>query len=122
MKTKLLSIYLGILFVCSCGVKTNYEEIQETIKQLEKINSDLPQGEWDSLDLEIKALKEDLKNNRENYTEEEIEKLNKMIGNYYALKLSHKAKNAKKNLQDASQQIEGMYETFSKLYNDSTKK
>lgn len=119
---KLIVLYFGILFISSCGVKTKYEEIQETIKQLETIPSEFSQGEWDALDLEINALKEDLQTNRNNYTEEEIEKLNKMIGNYYGLKLANEAKNLKRDLLDASQQLEGIYETFSKFYNDSTKK
>jgi hypothetical protein len=55
-----------------------------------------------------------LKNKRDEFTPQELEKVNKLIGKYYALKASKKLDKVKLELKDASQQLEGAYETIFK--------
>jgi hypothetical protein len=121
MKLMLFSIFCGIFIFVSCKAKTSYEEIKEKIIQLETIETDMSQEEWNSLEIQIEELKTKLQTNRRNYSDEEIENINKLIGNYYAIKLAHEAKTIKRDFLDASQQLEGIFETFSKFYTDTIK-
>jgi hypothetical protein len=121
MKAKLFTLYLGLFFLLSCVSKNKYEQIQESMKKLENIKTDFSEEEWYQLELEIEILKTELQTNRRNYSDEEIENINKLIGNYYAIKLTHEAKTITRDFLDASQQLEGIFETYSKFYTDTVK-
>lgn len=100
------------LFFTSCGTKEKYEELQNSISEVEKNADKFSPEDWEKFDKEIEETKEQLNTDRDKYTPEEIKKMNKLIGKYYALKASDKASDLKQDLKDASQQLEGMYETL----------
>ena len=114
-----LALILSISFT-SCGTKEKYKELQSSINEVEKNATKFSPQDWEKYDLEIEQTKEKLNAEREKYSPEETEKMNKLIGKYYALKATHKVKNLKEELKDATQQIEGVFETIFEKNNDST--
>ncbi len=112
---------IAIFLFASCGTKEKYHELQSSISEVEKNADKFSPQDWENFDLEIKKTKEKLNMERENYTPEETEKMNKLIGKYYALKATHEVKNLQEELKDATQQLEGVFETIFEKNNDSTK-
>jgi hypothetical protein len=118
-RTKFGKIFIIILVVIiyllsSCSPKEKYHDLQKSVNEVQKNADNFTNEDWDKYDKEIEETKEQLNTDRDKYTPEEIEKMNKLIGKYYALKASDKASNLKQDLKDASQQLEGMYETIFK--------
>ncbi len=110
-------ITFAIIFIflsTSCNTKEKYNELQSSISEVEKNADKFSPQDWEKYDLEIEQTKEKLDTEREKYTPEETEKMNKLIGKYYALKATHKVKSLKEELTDATQQLEGAYEAIFK--------
>ena len=117
----LYAIALLAIFLCtSCGTKEKFEELKSTITEIEKNTEKLSPEDWEKHDREIEQTKDKLKTERENYTPEEIEKMNKLIGEYYALKAKRKVGTLKNDVKDATQQLKVAYEALFKDNRDST--
>lgn len=110
---------IAIFLSTSCGTKEKYQELQTSISEVEKNATKLSPQDWEKYDLEIEQTKEKLKTEREKYSPQETEEMNKLIGKYYALKATHKVKNLKEELKDATQQMEGAYEAIFEKNNDT---
>jgi len=109
------------ILVTSCGAKNKVEELQKSLTDVTNHAESFSQEDWDKYDKEIEQVKLKIKEEREKYTEEEAEEMNKMIGKYYAIKAKHKVSNLKKELKDATQQLEGAFETLFKESKDTLK-
>ena len=111
--SKILMIAIfSFSFMFSCGIKEEYRDLQNTVAEVEKTADHLTTEDWQKYDQEIEQTKEKLKTERDSYTPEEKEKMNKLIGKYYALKAKHKVGSLKQELQDATQQLKGAYEAI----------
>jgi hypothetical protein len=108
----LLFVLTTLFLWVSCGTKEKYEKLENTLTEIEKRVENLTPEDWDKYDQEIEQVKKQLKEDRDSYTPEEAEKMNKLIGKYYALKANHKVSNLKQDLQDATQQLKGAYEVL----------
>ena len=109
-----LTFIIFLLLFCNCNSVDRTNELKEKIFKIQKQANALTTKDWVKYDLEIEQTKEKLDTEREKYTPEETEKMNKLIGKYYALKATHKVKNLKDELKDATQQLEGAYEAIFK--------
>jgi predicted nuclease with TOPRIM domain len=107
----IIALFTSVLLL-SCGTKEKYEDLQSSISEIEQTAEKLSPDEWAKYDKEIEQTKEKLKTGHEKYTPEEKEKMNKLIGKYYALKAKHKVGNLKQELQDATQQLQGAYDAI----------
>lgn len=115
----LLFVLTTLFLWVSCGTKEKYEKLENTLTEIERRVENLTPEDWDKYDQEIEQVKEQLKADRDGHTPEEAEKMNKLIGKYYALKAKHKVSNLKQELQDATQQLKGAYEA---IFNDTEEK
>ena len=70
------------------------------------------QQDWDKADTLFTSLENDLEKNRDNYTPEQIENANKVIGRYKAIKMKNGLNSLKKSLEDVGQQIKGAMEVL----------
>lgn len=109
-------ILFYLFFLTSCNIGFLDRELNDTINNIEKNANKISSEVWTKYDKEIEHTKEQLKVGRDKYTPEETEKMNKLIGKYYALKAKHKVGNLKQDLQDATQQLEGAYDA---IFNDA---
>jgi hypothetical protein len=108
----LVLVLFAFVIGVSCGARDKYDELKSTITEVENNADKLSPEDWEKYDKEIEQAKERLKTERDNYTPEETERMNKLIGKYYALKAKHRARNLKQDLKDATQQLEGMFEAL----------
>ena len=104
--------FLGLM--ASCEAIDKYEKLQSSVIEIESNVDKLSPEDWEKYEQEIEQIKERLKNERYKYTPEKIEKTNNMIGEFYALKTQHKARELKQDLKDFSQQLRGTYEAIFK--------
>ena len=103
---------LLVLQLSSCNSGDPSYPIQQTIAKVEKDNNTISEDDWVKYDHEVEEIQQHLKNKRDDFTPQEVERVNKLIGKYYALKTSKKVAKLKQELNDASQQLEGAYETI----------
>jgi uncharacterized protein YchJ len=121
MKKFFSAHFFNALFLCtalmvSCTAKHKadnlIENIEDAITKMEKDASKIKKEDWEKYDKQIVELKAVMKINKEEFTPEEVEENNKLIGKYYALKATQKIGDFKNELKNIGQQLEGMYETF----------
>ena len=110
----ILIIIVAVFFSC-----TQAQKIERIVNDIEQQQNKITDEQWAEYDQAISDLKTNMDKNRSNYNEEDREKLNKLIGKYYALKAQKKLMNFKNDLHDAGQQLEGMIDSFLEM--DSTK-
>jgi len=117
-----IGISLLLVFqLSSCNNDELSYPIQQTIAIVEKDSNTISEDDWAKYDQEIEEIQQRIKNRRDEFTPLEVEKVNKLIGKYYALKASKKLDKLKQELKDASQQLEGAYETIFKKKDENTK-
>jgi hypothetical protein len=117
-----IGISLLLVFqLSSCNNDELSYPIQQTIAIVEKDSNTISEDDWAKYDQEIEEIQQRIKNKRDEFTPQELEKVNKLIGKYYALKASKKLDKLKQELKDASQQLEGAYETIFKKKDENTK-
>jgi hypothetical protein len=104
--------------ISGCSSEDPTYPIQQAIAKLEKDNTPISEEEWVKYDHEIEEMRQRLKNKRHEFTTQEVEKVNKLIGKYYALKAAKKIGNPKQELKDTSQQLDGAYETILNTKNE----
>ena len=116
---------LALLFlsfqISGCSSEDLSYPIQQTIAKLEKDKNSISEDDWVKYDHEVEEMQQRLKNKRNEFTPQEVERVNKLIGKYYALKAAKKVGNLKQEIKDASQQLEGAYETIFKKKDDNKK-
>lgn len=112
-KVSLVAYLLTAMALISpCGSNEKYEELKTALTEIKNNADELSPEDWEKHDREIEQTKDKLKTERENYTPKEIEKMNKLLGEYYALKAKHKIGDLKQDLKDATQQLKGAYEAL----------
>lgn len=117
-KTSILKIIMFLFLTVSCNNKESKIKDAENLVNDTKENFDkYGQQDWDKADTLFTSLENDLKKNRDNYTPEQIENANKVIGRYKAIKIKKELNGFKKSMEDVGQQIKGAMEVFS----DTTK-
>ncbi len=117
-KTSILIIIMFLFLTVSCKNKEAKIKDAENLVNDTRENFDkYEQQDWDKADTLFTSLENDLKKNRDNYTPEQIEKANKVIGRYKAIKIKKELNGFKKSMEDFGQQIKGAIEVFS----DTTK-
>jgi hypothetical protein len=126
LKNQILIPIAGLLILLfSCTAKQKAENLKEiignAITKIEQDASAIKKEDWEKYDKQIEKLKAAMKTNEDDFTPEEVEENNKLIGKYYALKASQKMGDFKKELKNVGQQLEGMYETFFNNDKDSVK-
>ncbi len=116
-----LIVFVALMVSCTAKQKADSlkETIGDVISKIEKDAYTINKEDWEKYDKQIEELKSEMKVNESDFTHEEIEENNKLIGKYYALKATKKIGDFKKELKNMSQQLEGMYETFFMGDNDT---
>ena len=112
-KTTFLKIILILFLSASCDNKESKIINAEKLVNDAKVNFDkYDQKDWDKADTLFTSLENDLEKNRDNYTPEQIENANKVIGRYKAIKIKKGLNGFKKSMEDVGQQIKGALEVF----------
>jgi Sec-independent protein translocase protein TatA len=111
-----LALVVFVALMVSCSAKEKADNLKETIGdailKIEKDASDISNEDWAKYEEQIEELKSAMKTNEEDFTPEEIEENNKLIGKYYALKATQKLGDFKKELKNVGQQLEGAFEAL----------
>ena len=105
-------LFFLVLQLSACKSEDCSYPLQQTIAKLEKDSNTISEDEWAKYDHEIEEMQQQLKNQRQDFTPQEVEKVNKLIGKYYVLKATRKVGKIKQELMDGSQQLEGVFETL----------
>lgn len=118
-----LAVFASLMVSCTAKQKADNlkETIGDVISKIEKDASSITKEDWGKYDKQIEELKASMKTNEDDFTPEEMEENNKLIGKYYALKATQKIGDFKKELKNVGQQLKGAYETFFKDDKDSVK-
>lgn len=108
------------VFVSISACKNNpKEEIKSTVNEVEQKSDKLSESEWEKYDKKIVEMEQQLKNNRQNFSEKEAQEINEQIGRYYALKAKAEIKHLQQAAEDWGDRLKGAYKSFTD--DDSTK-
>ena len=106
-----------MIFLLSLMVSCNSKETE--IKKAENLVNDTKenfdkytQDDWNKADTVLVHLENDMDKNRENYTPEQIENANKVIGRYKAIRIKKELNSFKNSMEDVGQQIKGAMEVL----------
>lgn len=112
MKTHIVSLLAVIVLMSACNTpERKINQFEKAIIAAEAQDS-IPPLQREKLDTMAESLKEDLKSNRNQYTAEELERANKLIGRYAVLDFNIGLKELKEGLNDALQQLDGALESI----------
>lgn len=112
-KLSFLKIILILFLTVSCNNKESKIKNAEKLMNTTTENFDkYDQHDWDKADTVFASLENDLDKNRTNYTPEQIENANKILGRYKAIKIKKGLNSFKKSMEDVGQQIKGALEVF----------
>jgi hypothetical protein len=98
-------------------IMNTYRNLTNNFQSFELVGNSEDFVEIDDLELMISEMKEELRSNRSNYNQEEIQKMNEVVSKYYALKATNKLTNFKNAWFDTKQQVTGAYNL---LFNKDT--
>jgi hypothetical protein len=113
-KISYLKIILILFLIVSCNNNEAKIKEAENILNNTKVNFDkYSQQDWDKADTVFTSLENDLDKNRGDYTPEQIENANKVIGRYKAIKIKKTFNGLKETIEDVGQQIKGALDVFS---------
>ena len=104
----LFSLILPIFFSCSNEYEIN--SMQDKINQAEQKITKLKSGDWDQLSKEIKDFEVFVEENKQEFSPEEREKANKLIGKYNRILVKKQIKDVESEIKDFSNKIEGLIE------------
>jgi hypothetical protein len=117
-KIKLTFIVIIFLGLSSCNTaESKINRVENAVKNVQKNENSLNQNDWNNSDTLISNLEVELEKNRQNFSPEQIEKANKAIGQYKALRIKHELTNFKKSVNDIEQQIKGAMEVLTDTSN-----
>ena len=112
-KSTFVKIIILLVLIVSCNNKeTKIKSIETLVNETKEKYETYNQKDWDNADTLIVALEKDIEDNRSNYTPEQIEKANTLIGKYKALKMKNGLNSLKKSMEDVGQQIKGAMEVL----------
>ena len=107
----LLIIVLCTVWVC-CREQVKKPRAGENLKTSPANTDSLNAEGWAKYERKVDSLKSYIYRNRNDMKPEEVKKLNKLIGEYYAAKAKSKLKNLTHDVEDLLQRMEGMYESI----------
>lgn len=115
MKTKkYIFIFFIFCIIYSCTSPNSKISSAENIITNTEVNyENYKEEDWGKLDTVISQLQNDIDKNRDNYTPEQLEKANKLIGRSSVLQLKRGLKDFKLKMEDLKQQVKGAVETIS---------
>ena len=122
MYKKIKLSFFGIILVgmSSCNTaESKINKVENAVQNVQKNESSLNQKDWNNSDTLISNLEVELEKNRQNFSPEQIEKANKVIGQYKALRIKHELNNFKKSVNDIEQQIKGAMEVLTDSINNN---
>jgi peptidoglycan hydrolase CwlO-like protein len=110
MRTKFLSLLTIIVILSSCHPQNKFESIDETLTKAEKNISTVDSTDLKKLETQMYEIQQDLEENRNKYTDEEVEEIGKLQGRYAALILKKGVNEIKDNLNNFKNQMKGFIE------------
>jgi len=110
MRTKLLSLLTIVCILFSCQTKNNIESIDQTLTKVEKNITTIDSSDLKRLESQMYELQQDLEENRNKYTDEQVKEIGKLQGRYAALILKKGVNEIKDNLNYFKNQMEGFIE------------
>lgn len=112
-KTSILKMIFLLSLMVSCNSKETEIKKAENLVNDTKENFDkYTQDDWNKADTVLVHLENDMDKNRENYTPEQIENANKVIGRYKAIRIKKELNSFKNSMEDVGQQIKGAMEVL----------
>jgi hypothetical protein len=104
--------------ICSCNnANSKIEDFSEVISNAEEKQTNFSESEWKKLDDNLKEFEQDVAQNSNDYSPEQRENANKLIGRYKLLTVKRKINEFKKDLEDVGDQIDGMIESVDESTN-----
>jgi len=107
IKIIILSVLITILSAACNQTQSKIEKVIKEIEYAERNKKEIP-----SQQLEKLQLQQDLNENQENYSKQQIKQIGKIQGRYTALLLKNGIKDFQESVIDISNQIEGFLEGF----------
>lgn len=110
MKNILIHLFLLALLIGCTSVETKVEKASSMMDRFEQDQLSVDSTQWGRLEEILVDLDKDLVENRNRYTVEQIDEINKLKGRYSALKLKRSMRDVKDAISDFSTQFEGFIE------------
>ena len=112
IKIIILSVLITILSAACNQTQSKIEKVIKEIEYAELNKKEIPSQQLEKLQLQIEELQQDLNENQENYSKQQIKQIGKIQGRYTALLLKNGIKDFQESVIDISNQIEGFLEGF----------
>jgi hypothetical protein len=110
-------LFLCAIFSCTNSATSVKSNINSIVIDTENNYKSFTEDDWLKKDKELEELTKKFDENRSNYTPEQIEEINKLIGRYSVLKIKKAGNDLMIDLQDMGQQLGGAIEALT----DTTK-
>jgi ribosomal protein S15P/S13E len=122
MNMKKIKLYIAcslIFLTVACNAPNH--KIGQVDKQLDAMELDvssISDEDWKKLDAKIAELEQHYKENRKDYTDEQLQEIGRLQGRYSRLALKRGIENARQGLKDLNELAKGFLEGFTEM--DST--
>ena len=110
-KTFNIFLLASFLFcLISCSNEHKIDSVEETLTEADHNKSNLKKADWDELAQEMKEFETFVEENKTDFSKEEREKANKLIGKYNRSLLEHAVENFDDEIKDLTDQVDGLIE------------
>ncbi len=109
-----ICILFFLLFV-SCGFKqSKIDSVAAELDYAEANKKEMATEDWESLQLTVEELEQDVDLNRDNFTDEQVKQIRKLQGRYAALAFKKGLNDFQDSMKDLGDQVEGFVDEMQK--------
>jgi ribosomal protein S15P/S13E len=106
-----LSFIVSFLVACNTS-KHKINQVDNQLDAMEQDESAIRDEDWKILDSKIAELEQHIKDNRQDYTDEQLHEIGQLEGRYARLALKKGIKDFRQGLQDLTKLTKGFIEGF----------
>lgn len=116
-------LLLGLLIaLSSCNnVQSRLDRAEKEIEHAEQNKKEMTEKDWSTLEKKMKELESDLEQNIGKYTDEQVKKIGKLQGRYFAVAVKKGINDFKESVKDLGNQMEGFIEGITDSTNNKNK-
>lgn len=104
-----------ILFISSCDFKqSKIDSVASELDYAEANKKEMATEDWESLQLTVEELEQDVDLNRDNFTDEQVKQIRKLQGRYAALAFKKGLNDFQDSMKDLGDQVEGFVDEMQK--------
>jgi ribosomal protein S15P/S13E len=110
-----IAFSLFFLMVACNASKQKIDQVDNQLDSMESDESSISDEDWKKLDAKIAELDQHIKENRQDYTDEQLQEIGRLRGRYSRLALKKGIEDARQGLKDLTELAKGFLEGFTEM-------